>query len=426
MFWRSCGLVVSALVVGLWLPQPAQGQMQGQGHCRPDPAQIAARNDCAGRARVSLAVVGDVLLHRPLAWRGYARGFDTLWGNTMPYLRAADIAIANLEGPVAPGLTRDGRRVADPGPVFDDVVHTEYPRFNYHPVLIDALLAAGVGLVTTANNHALDRGPAGLAATMDELDARGLPFAGTIRAGAARDFARRLPTRLGDITFIACSYGTNGIADPHGQVLLCHDQRAALLAAVRRAAADSAGVVVLPHWGVEYSHRPTAAQRALAADLVAAGAMAVIGTHPHVAQPVEWQAGPAGAALVAYSTGNFLAGQAELPRASGLMVWAEICADPGRPGRARLAGGGWLPTHLDLSGADPVLVMPRPDATGPDATGTAAEARALLARVAGAAHDLSASVTCQRGRRWRVGGGSAPSAASPSMPVPGSAPQPGP
>ncbi|MCC5988078.1 MAG: CapA family protein [Pararhodobacter sp.] len=371
--------------------------------CRPDPAAIAQRNACAGNTRVSLAVVGDVLLHRPLAWRGYARGFETLWGNTMPWFRAADIAIANLEGPTAPGIARDGRRLPDPGPVFDDVVYTEYPRFNYHPVLIDALRDAGIDMVTTANNHALDRGPTGLAATMDELEARGMAFAGTIRAGARRDFARRLPTALGEIAFIACSYGTNGIPDPHGQVLLCHDQRAELLAAVRAEAARSALVVVLPHWGVEYSHRPTRAQRDLARDLVAAGAMAVIGTHPHVAQPVEWLQGPAGQALVAYSTGNFLAGQAELARASGLMIWAEACADPRRAGRATIAGAGYLPTHLDLSGPDPVLVMP-----GPDAAGTAAQGRALLARVAGGEHDLSAAAQCRSARRVSSGASSGP------------------
>lgn len=399
-----CVVLCAALVLASWPTVAA-----AESFCRPDPAAIPARNACEGRTRVSLAVVGDVLLHRPLAWRGYARGFHTLWGNIVPYFRAADIAIANLEGPVAPGLTRDGRRVADPGPVFDDLVYTEYPRFNYHPVLVDALREAGIGLVTTANNHALDRGPAGLTATMDTLDARDLPFTGTIRAGAPRDFARRLPTALGEIAFIGCTYGTNGVPDPHAQVLLCHAQRAELLGAVRDHGArpGTAGVVVLPHWGVEYSHQPTAGQRALARDLVAAGALAVIGTHPHVAQPVEWQDGPAGQALVAYSTGNFLAGQAELPRASGLMIWAELCADPGRPGRARLAGGGWLPTHLDLSDADPVLFMP-----GVDATGTAAQARALLAGVAGGAHDLSGAVQCrttqQRGGRTETGGAAAP------------------
>ncbi|MGY6533929.1 MAG: CapA family protein [Pararhodobacter sp.] len=400
---------VVAGIVGAILALVAPTVLSAQPLCRPDPAAIAARNACAGSARVSMAVVGDVLLHRPLAWRGYARGFDTLWGNTQPWLRAADIAIANLEGPVAPGLARDGRRLPDPGPVFDDVVYTEYPQFNYHPVLIDALRAAGIDLVTTANNHALDRGPAGLAATMDALDARGMAFTGTIRAGARRDFVRHVPSPLGAIAFVGCSYGTNGIPDPHAQVLLCHAQRGELLAAVRTEAArpGTAGVVVLPHWGQEYSHRPTAAQRALAGDLVAAGALAVIGTHPHVAQPVEWQPGPAGQALVAYSTGNFLAGQAELPRASGLMIWAEICADPRRHGRAVLAGAGYLPTHLDLSGADPVLVMP-----GPDATGTGAQARALLARVAGGAHDLSGAARCSGAARGPVQRdvGAAPSA----------------
>lgn len=380
-----CFLAVLLVVL---LPQLATAQ----GQCRPDPAALRLLNSCEGRERVSLAVVGDVLLHRPLQWRGYQRGFHTIWGAAVPWLRGADLAIANLEGPTAPGLARGGRRMADPGPVFDDAVYSEYPLFNYHPSVIDALREAGVALVTTANNHALDRGPAGLSATMDELDRRGMAFTGTIRPGARRDFARRMSTRLGVLSFIGCSYGTNGIPDPQRQVLLCHDDSAELLALVRAEAAraDVAGVVVLPHWGQEYSHQPTAAQRGLARDLVAAGALAVIGTHPHVVQPFEVIEGPRGRALVAYSTGNFVAAQVELPRATGIMVWAELCrAGPGQG--LTLAGAGHVPMVMDFAGSGPVLTVPDPDATG-----TGAQARALIERVI-PGHDLSAGAQCRRG-----------------------------
>ncbi|MCC5968344.1 MAG: CapA family protein [Pararhodobacter sp.] len=376
------GVLLAAMMA---FPTPGAAQDS----CRPAPETLVALNACAGAARVSMMVVGDVLLHQPLQWRGYARGFDTIWGAAEPYFRAADLVVANLEGPTAPGLLRNGRRVADPGPVFDDAVYSEYPMFNYHPSVIDALRASGVSLVTTANNHALDRGAEGVTATIAELERRGMAFTGTIRAGAPRDFAVRMRTPLGVIAFIGCTYGTNGLADPHGQVLLCHGDRAELLTLVRAEVARGAGVVVLPHWGQEYSHRPTRRQRDLARDLVAAGAMAVIGTHPHVVQPIEVIEGAAGRSLVAYSTGNFVAAQVELPRATGIGVWAEICA---AGGTMRLAGAGYLPLQMDFAGADPVLTFPPPGADG-----VAGRGRVLLGEVIGG-YDASVGVQCQARR----------------------------
>lgn len=388
------GIFLAALMALPALAAPAGAQES----CRPVPEALVALNTCEGGARVSLMAVGDVLLHQPLQWRGYARGFATIWGAAEPYFRAADLVVANLEGPTAPGLLRSGQRVADPGPVFDDAVYSEYPLFNYHPSVIDALREAGVSLVTTANNHALDRGPAGLGATITELERRGMPFTGTIRPGAPRDFATRMRTPLGEVAFIGCSYDTNGINDPQRQVLLCHAERAELLALVRAGVARGAGVVVLPHWGQEYSHVPSRTQRDLARDLVASGAMAVIGTHPHVVQPFEVIEGPAGRALVAYSTGNFVSAQVELPRATGIAVWAEMCSTGGT---MRLAGAGYLPLQMDFAGTDPVLTFPRPGAGG-----TGGRGRALLGEVI-AGFDASSGVHCLQRR---------PAAASPRAP----------
>ena len=332
------------------------------------PAAVPPVNACAG-PRVTLAVGGDVLVHMALAQRGYARGFSSLWGAVEPVLRAADLAVLNLEGPVAAGFARGGRRVADPGPVWDDVVYTDYPAFNYHPVLIDDLRRAGVDVVTTANNHALDRGPAGLEATLDALDAAGMAHVGAVRGGGWQ--ALRLRTAAGPLALIACTFSTNGIADPRRQVPRCYDDRAGLLALVGAEARAGQGVLVLPHWGQEYRLEPDRAQRALARDLVAAGAMAVIGTHPHVPQPWEVLTGPAGAVPVAYSTGNFIAAQPPLERATGMIVWAELCAGPRGP---VVGAAGYVPIQMEFEGADPSLTLADQGAAG-------AAGRALLARL---------------------------------------------
>ena len=353
------------------------------------PRALAQVNACQGSARVSLAVVGDVLLHRALQSRGYGRGFASIWGAAIPLLSAADLAIANLEGPTAAGFSMNGRQIQDPGPVLDGTVYSGYPRFNYHPVVINDLRAAGVDVVTTANNHALDRGPRGLDATLAALDAARMSHVGAVPGGAPRFSPLRLRTRVGALSLIACTFSTNGTADPQAQVPRCYRDRAQLLRLVRQEAARGAGVLVLPHWGQEYVLSPNARQRRLARDLVAAGAMAVIGTHPHVPQPWEMISGPAGTVPIIYSTGNFVAAQPPLERATSVLAWLELCSGPVAP---RVAGAGFVPLQMEFEGADPSLTLPRPG-MGP----RAAAGHALLVRMI-PGYDLTAMTQCRHSR----------------------------
>ena len=304
-----------------------------EGACLGTPVfEAAPLNACAGPARLRLALAGDVLLHGMLAGHGYAYGFDAMWSDAVPLLSGADLAVVNLEGPVAPGIDQSGRRVEDPGPVDDGRVYSGYPRLNYHPVVLAALRRAGVDVITTANNHALDRGSTGVDLTLDAALKAGLDPVGTIRPGAARDFVLRRQTGAGVISFIACSFSTNGIADPGRQVLMCFGDRAELVALVAREAADPgvSAVVVLPHWGAEYRSAPEPRQQALARDLAAAGATVVVGTHPHVIGPVAVMEGPSGRVPVAYSTGNFVAQQPFGNSPYGAIALIELC--PGESG----------------------------------------------------------------------------------------------
>jgi len=364
------------------------GPATGQSVCAPRALPPVAT--CTGPARVSLAVVGDVLLHEALATRGYRRGFDTLWGAAIPLLRAADIALANLEGPVAAGFTRDGRHLpdpgSDPGPRFDGTVYSEYPRFNYHPVVIDALREAGIDIVTTANNHALDRGARGLDATLAALDAGRMAQVGAVPGGQDRLRALRLRTPAGPLSLIACTFGTNGIHDPRRQIPRCYDQTPALAALVTAEAETGAGVIVLPHWGQEYSLTPDAAQRRFARAMAGAGAIAVIGTHPHVPQPWEILDTLRGPVPVIYSTGNFVAAQPPLERATAIMAWLDLCPGDRTP---VVGGAGFVPLQMEFEGADPSLTLPRPG------MGARAEAGlALLDRLI-PGRDLRAMTDCR-------------------------------
>ncbi|MEO0676017.1 MAG: CapA family protein [Pseudomonadota bacterium] len=336
--------------------------------CRAVTRAVApAQNACLGQETLSIAAAGDVLLHSGLQRRayGHADGFRVLWSAAEPFFHAADIAYVNLEGPVARGMTRGLSERADPGPVFDNVVHTSYPLFNYHERLIGDLLASGIDIVSTANNHSLDRGARGADLTIEALEAADLAYTGTVRAESARRFLHIMPTAMGNLAWLACSYSTNGVPDRAGQVLGCYSDREELLSTVSRTSArpDIAAVIVTPHWGWEYTASPNAQQRALAADLARAGATVIMGTHPHVVQPWAYLDG-AGAqqSVVAYSTGNFVSGQSQLPRRTGALFWIELCrAEPSSDlghdllSRLAVARTGWAPFYMASTPVGPEL-----------------------------------------------------------------------
>ena len=327
---------------------------------------------CRPGDRITVAAVGDVLLHPPLQRQAYAAGHRSLWGEVAPILAGAGAAYANLEGPTAEGLDRDWNQVPDPGPVFDDVVYTGFPRFNYHRSLLPALAEAGFDVVSTANNHALDRGPLGVERTIAALQEQALPFTGTRRREARGVWYAITESGGFRLAWLACSFSTN---DPDAEelTLSCDEDEAeiARLTGELAARADVDAVIVTPHGGDEYSHEPAPRQRRLAAVATDAGALAVLGNHPHVVQPWEKRRAPDGReTLVVYSIGNFVSGQLELPRRASAIVLLVLVRGSDR--RTTVAGVRYVPT---LMHASPYAVWPTDRSADP----AAAEAAALVA-----------------------------------------------
>ena len=256
-------------------------------------------------ARATIAAVGDVLLHDGVqkcaalhATEINCDGYDELYKNVSQYLAAADLTFANVETPIT----------------LEAPNGTGAFQFNAPPASIKALQRAGIDVVSFANNHVYDQGRRGFRESMDILDLLGLPFAG---AGRTRDEAY-LP-RIFDvngmkIAFLAFTELLNDITkddapdrDPH--VAIFDIKRAEK--AVRAAAKQSDAVIVSAHWGTEYVQKPGKYQVDKAHRMIAAGAIAVIGHHPHVLQPIElykprkWDR----EGVIAYSLGNFISNQ---------------------------------------------------------------------------------------------------------------------
>jgi poly-gamma-glutamate synthesis protein (capsule biosynthesis protein) len=259
-------------------------------------------------ARATLVAVGDVLMHEAVKrsaethGKGAADGgYSWLFAPVADLLAAADLTFANLETPIAPDASAGTR---------------EYV-FNAPPAAAAALRSAGVDAVAVANNHAFDQGRAGFEETLRRLEQAGLAAVG---AGPEGKAAGPLRLEAGGLTLAFLGYAhffnQDGNACPGAAPGAARCQqagqldRARILDDVRAAAGAADAVVVSLHWGVEYEQQPRADDVELARALVDAGALVVLGHHPHVLQPIELHRRADGrVGVIAYSLGNFVSNQ---------------------------------------------------------------------------------------------------------------------
>lgn len=316
------------------------------------------KQGCSAGDDIRIVGVGDLLLHGSLQYQASKSklGFKSLWPSLIPIFKEADVAYANLEGTVAENVVVGGkeRAIPDPGFVYDKEVYSAYPHFNYHKSLITDLIDSGIDVVSTANNHSFDRESLGVDKTIAELIKAGLPYTGTkTRAfGSNETWHTITEVKNRRLAWLACTYETNGRRDKLKQVLTCFNDRALLLKTVSELANDPSidAVIVTPHWGGEYQLQHNAQQTKLGREILEAGAVAVIGTHPHVVQPWEKYTTKSGReGFIAYSTGNFVAGQSPIEKRTSLMVSLSLTARAGE--KLELRGVEFVPLLIHRGGS---------------------------------------------------------------------------
>jgi len=210
---------------------------------------------------------------------------------------------------------------------------------------------SGFDVVSTANNHSLDRHALGVDRTIEELEKERLPYTGT-RSTQNMDQPWHTITQVKgrNIAWLACTFSTNGIPDKKSQVLPCYQNQKELIGLVQALSKDSDidAVIVTPHWGEEYQHQPQSSQITLGRQLIEAGATAVLGTHPHVVQPWEkYHAKDGREGFIIYSTGNFVSGQAPTPRRVSLMVQLNLTGFNNQ--KLKIRGVQFLPLLMQKS-----------------------------------------------------------------------------
>lgn len=264
-----------------------------------------------------LLFAGDMMQHQGQinAARTAAGSYD--YSSCFEYIKdevkRADFAIANLE------VTLGGKP------------YTGYPAFSAPDEFLTAVHETGFNVLVTANNHSLDRGRKGLERTIRLLDSLNIPHTGTyINAQERQKETPLLLEKNGfRLALLNYTYGTNGIPVTPPNIVNYIDTAIMAKDIEVSKALKPDVIIACMHWGVEYQSLPNKAQQLLADWLIRKGVNHVIGSHPHVVQPIEVRRDSAtnDRHLVAYSLGNYISNMSARGTDGGLMVQMEFVKD---------------------------------------------------------------------------------------------------
>ncbi|MBN2848785.1 MAG: CapA family protein [Coriobacteriia bacterium] len=295
--------------------------------------------------RITILAVGDLMMHTPqLSSAKTADGYDftSCFAPVAPRISAADLAVGNFETVLAG---------ADRG-------YTGYPTFNSPDSYAQAAVGAGFDVLTHANNHTLDRGPTGLVRTREVFESLGVLTTGTARTSEEAAEILIADVRGVRIAILAYTYGMNGFTAPSDKPWMVNViNQPKMTSDVERARDLGVDLVVVSiHNGIEYQRQPSASQAALEQAMVDAGADVVLGSHPHVIQPMTVVAatradGTPRDAFIIHSLGNFVSNQRERFRNTGLMLELGFEKDL-KTGVTSLVSAEYVPVWVDDTAVD--------------------------------------------------------------------------
>lgn len=248
---------------------------------------------------VSLIMVGDILLHTPVEnaakQEDGSYNFDAVFANMKDEIEAADLAIVNQE------VIIGGEELGISG----------YPAFNAPHAIGDALVDAGFDVVCHGTNHALDKGKKGLVSCLNFWQ-ENYPDIAVLGVNGSEEEQEELYIYEQDgirIAILNYTYGTNGIPLPEDMPYAVDMlEKEKVIADIQKAEELADFTIVCPHWGTEYKLEPSAEQKRWTDIFLENGVDLVLGTHPHVIEPVEWVRDEDNGheMLVYYSLGNFV------------------------------------------------------------------------------------------------------------------------
>ncbi|MBI4934064.1 MAG: CapA family protein [Actinobacteria bacterium] len=317
---------------------------------------VPAGVDAAASAPTfTIEVSGEILPHPSIVERARQYGavtgvpydFAPIFADIAPAVSAADLSICHLEVPVAPAGSALGG----------------YPEFGIPAEIGAGIASAGWNRCSTVSNHTMDRGAAGIAATLDALDAAEVAHSGTARSEAEASTLPIVDVDGVHVAHLAYTWGFNGVSPPQSWMANVIDTGRILTDAHASRAAGADIVVVSVHWGNEYDSSGSADQRMLADQLLASADIdLLVGHGPHVLQPIEMFHGK----YALLSLGNLVANQGSDHPSTYDGVVASVSFSRGEGGTFVSAAPVVKPTWYDAGAgrvrlvasalADPTLV----------------------------------------------------------------------
>lgn len=290
---------------------------------------------------VRIRAVGDLMLHQKQLDDAYREDgtydFDPQYMYAVESLSDADYTMANLETTIG---------------LYGTQPYSGYPRFNGPESLLETIKEAGVDFLTLANNHILDRYYDGMVVTVNNVEAAGFDFAGAYRTQEEADTPVVVEVngiRIGVLAYTDHTNGMEAFCDPRATLFgVKYLKDADFEADVQKLRDAGAEVIIaMPHWGTEYVREPDLYVRNYADKMIAAGVDVILGSHPHMVQPIEWVTVQTDegerTALVVWSMGNFVDNMKVQYTDSGIIVDFTIVEDG--EGGFDIVNVGYVPVY---------------------------------------------------------------------------------
>lgn len=251
---------------------------------------------------LSLIFIGDFMGHLDQINAAYnpqnnAYDYNDCFKYVKPILSDADITIGNLE--VTLGIKP----------------YSGYPQFSSPASYASAIKNAGVDVLMTANNHSCDKRKQGIEKTIEILDSLKISHTGTFINKVEKDLQSPLILIKNGfkLAFLNYTYGTNGILPTHPNIVNYLDKKSIAEDVKNAKVLNPDEIIVFVHWGTQYENSPSKEQKDWFSYFKSLGVRIVIGSHPHVLQPMLLK----NDTLVVYSLGNFISHQRTFPRDGG-------------------------------------------------------------------------------------------------------------
>ena len=277
---------------------------------KEEPAVDVAAEEVINE-HISILTLGDNLLHMPVVNSGLKKDgsydYSHIFAKLQPRIREADIAVIGQETPFG------GKEFGYSG----------YPMFNSPSEMGKTLVKEGFDVVLHASNHILDKQAKGVENTLEFWN----KYPDTLVLGInespeEKETVDIIEKKGAKLAMLNYTYGTNGMVLPQGkEYLINYIDEDKISKDVKYAESNADFTIAFMHWGTEYSTKPDEEQKKLAEKMCEWGVDLIIGSHPHVIEPMEWIESENGnRMLVYYSLGNFVSRQLEAVNLLGGMA----------------------------------------------------------------------------------------------------------